>query len=46
MQEVAPQESGLPTTPVEALRAGWPLLALWPVLFLFYQVELALGLEV
>jgi len=46
VQEIAPQDTGLPTTPVAALKAGWPLLAMWPVLYLFYQGELALGLDV
>ena len=26
--------------------AAWPLLAMWPVLFAFYQGELALGMNV
>ena len=29
-----------------ALGAAWPLLAMWPVLFAFYQGELALGMNV
>ena len=46
VQEIAPQENGLPSTPTAVLQAAWPLLAMWPVLYLFYQGELALGLDV
>jgi len=30
----------------QALNNCWPLLAMWPVLYAFYQGELALGLDV
>jgi len=30
----------------EVLQNSWPLAVMWPVLFLFYQGELALGLDV
>ncbi len=35
----------LPSWP-ELAKNAWPLVILWPVLFAFYNVELALGLEV
>ena len=37
--------SNLPP-PDKLLLNVWPLLALWPLLFAFYQGELALGLNV
>ena len=30
----------------DVLQNSWPLVLMWPVLFLFYQGELALGLDV
>jgi len=30
----------------EAFKSAWPLAAMWPVLYVFYQGELALGLDV
>lgn len=30
----------------EVLQSAWPLAIMWPILFVFYQAEVALGLEV
>jgi hypothetical protein len=32
--------------PVKILAACWPLIAMWPVLYAGYQIEVMLGLEV